>query len=383
MAKDRKTVTRDKLTASAVDLFSQNWYDAVSVAEICRNADLSNGVFYRYYKDKEELIRQILDGFLDVIETRFQNVEGNDVRSRLISFFSFVLESNRDDLPYIAIFREGEYRFPEYEQRLRDIYLSVLFKVYEREVSISEYLYIIGSIRFLLRRPCFSKDSITAEFLADLVYRGIFTEELSAAPGCLDINSPQATENPDEADTKTKLILSGRKLIAENGFYKVNIFEVTRNAGFAVGTFYLHFSSKEEFFSEIILYLGRQLRHYIASNLRNGLNRLEVELQGQMLFLKYFETHQQNYQLVREAEFVVRETAERYYDRIEKGYRFEQSDLSFDLSEQGGVSAEIAKNFLMGISHFLGIEYLFGGSCDDPKKLISELSIPLTSGIKK
>ncbi len=383
MAKDRKTATIEKLTASAVELFSNNWYEAVSVAEICRNAELSNGVFYRYFKDKEELVRQILDSFLDVIESRFKDVEGDDVRSRLISFFTYVLVSNRDDLPYIAIFREGEFRFPEYEQRLRDIYLSVLYKVYGREVSISEYLYIIGSIRFLLRRPCFSKNNITAEFLADLVYMGIFSGKLAAGPEALSIDPPSTIEDPAGADTKTKLILAGRKLIAENGFYKVNIYEVTRTAGYAVGTFYLHFASKEEFFSEIILYLGRQLRHYIASNLKKGLNRLEIELQGQLLFLRYFETHQQNYQLVREAEFIVRETAEKYYDRIEKGYNLEQSDLSFDLSEQGGVSAEIAKNFLMGISHFLGIEYLFGGGSDDPRKLISELSVPLTGGIKK
>ena len=382
MSESGKKATRDRLTASAVELFSENWYEAVSVAEICRHGELSNGVFYRYFKDKEELFRQILDGFLDVIENRFRNISGAGVRERLVSFFEFVLESNRNDLPYIAIFREGEYRFPEYEQRLRDIYIEALQRVYNRKVSLAEYLYIIGSIRFLLRRPCFNSELITAVYLADLVYNGIFKEH-NIDFSCLDINLPPAAENPAEADTKTKLILSGRKLIAENNFYKVNIFEITRNAGFAVGTFYIHFSSKEELFSEIVLYLGRQLRYYISSNLGRNLNRIEQELQGWVLFLKYFETHQQNYELVREAEFVVRETAARYYNRIESGYIFEKSIFRTGEGNDAEAERAVTANFLMGIAHFLGIECFFGGNVKNPIELIRQIAAPLCSGVKE
>ena len=43
-----------KLLESARDLFSEKWYESVSVAEICRNAGLSNGTFYKNFKTKKK-----------------------------------------------------------------------------------------------------------------------------------------------------------------------------------------------------------------------------------------------------------------------------------------------------------------------------------------
>ncbi len=361
---------------SAVALFSENWYDAISVAEICRNGGLSNGVFYRYYKDKEVLFREILDGFLEVIETRMSKISGADVEERLISFYGFILESNIDDIAYINIFREGEYKFPEYEQRLRVIYTEALRRVYRRTVTVAEYLFIVGSVRFLLRRPCFDEQKISGEYLKDLVYNGIFECSSEIDLSCLNVDLPPAVDNADEADTRTKLILSGKQLIAENSFYKVNIYEITRKAGFAVGTFYINFKSKEDLFREVVVYLGKQLRHYISSNLGENLSRIEREIQGWMLFLKYFETHIQNYQLVREAEFVIRDTAKEYYNKFEKGY----------LRQSGGLRPDdeaVAANFLIGIAHFLGIEHFFSKNIEDPRKVIEELSGLICRGVKK
>ena len=51
---------RERLVAAAVELFSKKWYGTVSVAEICRAAGLSNGVFYRYFDGKEGLFKVIL-----------------------------------------------------------------------------------------------------------------------------------------------------------------------------------------------------------------------------------------------------------------------------------------------------------------------------------
>lgn len=50
--------TRKKLLNTALILFSENWYETVSVAEICRRAELSNGIFYKYFKNKEELFKE-------------------------------------------------------------------------------------------------------------------------------------------------------------------------------------------------------------------------------------------------------------------------------------------------------------------------------------
>ena len=59
--------TAERLVAAAVRLFSQKWYGTVSVAEICREAGLSNGIFYRYFDGKEALFKVILGRVLDQV----------------------------------------------------------------------------------------------------------------------------------------------------------------------------------------------------------------------------------------------------------------------------------------------------------------------------
>jgi hypothetical protein len=95
-----------------------------------------------------------------------------------------------------------------------------------------------------------------------------------------------------------------------------------------------------------------------------------------MLFLKYFETHIQNYQIVREAEFVIKDTAREYYNKFEKGY----------LKQKGVPRSEdesVVANFLIGIAHFLGIEYFFSKNIEDPKQVVEELSTLICGGVKE
>jgi AcrR family transcriptional regulator len=73
----------ERLASAAVALFSKKWYGTVSVAEICRAAGLSNGVFYRYYGDKEELFQVILGRILEQVRAALESVEGDTPRERL------------------------------------------------------------------------------------------------------------------------------------------------------------------------------------------------------------------------------------------------------------------------------------------------------------
>jgi AcrR family transcriptional regulator len=79
MAKD----TPDKIRRAALQLFSTRWFETVSIAEICREAEVSNGVFYRYYSNKGELVRDLLDEFLAQFEAELQAIDGDSPDQRL------------------------------------------------------------------------------------------------------------------------------------------------------------------------------------------------------------------------------------------------------------------------------------------------------------
>ncbi len=55
-------------------------------------------------------------------------------------------------------------------------------------------------------------------------------------------------------ETRRRLLLSGAKEFAKNGFERTSISAIAKDAGVATGTVFFHFNSKEGLFREIALY---------------------------------------------------------------------------------------------------------------------------------
>lgn len=49
--------TRKQLIESGIELFSSKAFDEVSISEVCKTAELSNGIFYKYFKTKKNSIK--------------------------------------------------------------------------------------------------------------------------------------------------------------------------------------------------------------------------------------------------------------------------------------------------------------------------------------
>jgi AcrR family transcriptional regulator len=56
---------RDAIRASAARLFARNGYPASSIAELARACGVSKALLYHYYRDKEQLLFDIADRYLD------------------------------------------------------------------------------------------------------------------------------------------------------------------------------------------------------------------------------------------------------------------------------------------------------------------------------
>lgn len=72
MPEELKKATKEKIFKVAAELFSRDGYYKVSVREICEAADVTKPVLYYYYKDKENLLcemmketRQIIERFIE------------------------------------------------------------------------------------------------------------------------------------------------------------------------------------------------------------------------------------------------------------------------------------------------------------------------------
>jgi AcrR family transcriptional regulator len=90
LAKRKGERTRLRLKAAAARLLGEVGYRDLRVSDIHEDADVSNALFYVYFKNKEEISQEVLDGFLAFLEgfpererppeTRFASIAHGNLR---------------------------------------------------------------------------------------------------------------------------------------------------------------------------------------------------------------------------------------------------------------------------------------------------------------
>jgi len=375
--------TAERLLTAAVGLFSKKWYGTVSVAEICRAAGLSNGIFYRYFDGKEALFKVILGRVLDQVREVLERVEGTTPRKRIRHFAEAIFRFSQDHPDLVSVFREGQYRYFEYERRLVSIYTRSLGAALGREIGLAEYLFALGGLRFCAINQAFNTAPVHLEAACDILTDGLF-HGLSFDPD--KVFGGTATPLPValEEGARERLLRSGRRLFGEKGFFETNIHEVTSGARFSVGTFYTYFESKEAFYAEIIAMVGHDVRAFISSNLANpgteSLNALEYELRGLWLWLVYVSIDRHCYDLVREAEFVLPATVREYYGAFAAGYHHRPPGRRVTMAAPG-MDEETAIEYLMGLAHYFGLETAFDESPVNARALVETIGGYLARGL--
>jgi len=380
-----KAGTAERLLEAAVGRFATKWYGTVSVAEICRAAGLSNGVFYRYWPDKETLFKDILGEVLERVREAVEAVEveargGPEGRMRALAATILAFpDAHRDR---VAVFREGQYRFFEFERRLVGTYLRAVGTALGREAGRAEYLFALGGLRFCADRRTFNGTAVAFETLCAILEGGLF-RGLSMDSAKVFGGSASLPSVPLEEGARERLLRAGRRLFGAKGFFETNIHEVTDAAQLSVGAFYTYFGSKEAFYREIIVQVGEDARQFSARNLAapgdGPLNLLERELRRLWLWLVYLSYDKGCYSILREAEFVLPEAVRAYYDGIAAGYLGRAPELRItrfapELDE--GTAIE----FIMGLAHYFGMEAAFDDTLVNVRGLVEALGGYLACG---
>ncbi len=263
------TATKERLIDAATEQFARKWYGTVSVAEICRSAGLSNGVFYRYFKNKESLFRSILSKVLDMIREAVEVPGTGSPQERLRIFVDAIIDFSWMHRDLVSVFREGQYRFFEYERRLISIYMRSLGTALGREARLPEYLFALGGVRFCAIRRALQGVEIRIDDIHDILWSGLF-RGMSFEPDRVFGGSALPLPVALDVTARERLLRAGKRLFGEKGFFETNIYEVTDGAGLSVGAFYTYFESKEVFYAELIRQVGHEVRFFIARNLSFG-----------------------------------------------------------------------------------------------------------------
>lgn len=189
--------------------------------------------------------------------------------------------------------------------------------------------------------------------------------------------SPQENGEPHLTKgerTRARLVAAAEEVFGEGTYDEASIVEITRRAGVSQGTFYLYFPSKLEIFREVVAYLGHQLRTRLAQATEGAQSRAEIERIGFEAFFDYVEEHPELYRIIRQAEFVDRDSFRAHYERLAEGYRDGLEKAMRD-GEVRRTDPEALAYCLMGVAELIGMRWILWedgrGAGKIPKQVVS------------
>jgi AcrR family transcriptional regulator len=121
--------------------------------------------------------------------------------------------------------------------------------------------------------------------------------------------------------SRRRVLEAAERVFGEKGYFPTSITDITREAGVAQGTFYVHFQSKLHVFIELLDALTDIVIETSHAAVATAKNRLEKEELGLAAYFRFVNEHPNWYRIIRQAEFVDVAAFRKYYSRIASGYQ--------------------------------------------------------------
>lgn len=367
--------TKDKIIEAAIDLFATQPYEEVSVAQICKNAGVSNGIIYTYFKNKSELFQYLLEEVITRIEHYFEDIQGDTIRERLESYININLNLTKKEFKLIKIYRAGQYKFIDYEKKIKIIYNNGLEKVFGRKMDKYENFFILAGIRFINVFYVENNLECDVKFLVKILLYG-FLGDFKISIKSFNEMSFFLRVPFNSSSIKCQLLEKGTEIFMTKDFYDVKVLDITKSASISSGGFYNYFENKDEFFNEIMIRFKKQLFHFLRDNYKKNFLPNENHVMFLYLMLEYFKDSYYKDKLVREMEFVVPDL---YFSFLEKDFKFyieTLDDLNYSFERK-----KIIASVLLGIAHYMRIEFFYTKNITNKEEFLEKMAYYFKNGI--
>jgi AcrR family transcriptional regulator len=175
-----------------------------------------------------------------------------------------------------------------------------------------------------------------------------------------DSTSPPAPATARGHRTRQKLVEAAERVFGEKGFERAGIADITREAGVALGTFYVYFTDKKALLVEVVDALADRLKGDLAAATAGLEDRVEIERAGFQAFFEFVTKHRLLYRVVRQAEFVDEACFQRYYRGFAVPYA-RALETAQGKGQLRRIDPETLAYCLMGIADFLGMRFVLWG----------------------
>lgn len=130
---------------------------------------------------------------------------------------------------------------------------------------------------------------------------------------------PRSKRDVRSEETRNKLIQAGARTVGRYGYEGASIARITARAKVALGTFYRHFKSRQEFFDQLLPAMGDHLLSFIKSRVDRDVVGAEREEQRLRAYFGFLQEHPWYHRLLHESEVMAPKADAVYFDLMTSG----------------------------------------------------------------
>jgi AcrR family transcriptional regulator len=383
--------TRAEILGKAHEVFKDMGYYGSSIAEITQRCGVSMATFYQYFKNKEEVFLElndlIISHFTGKVESLFER--GLGFEDRLRNSIRLLFDHTRNNFAFHRILGEAQLTDQvtvAYYESVARLYREMLRREigYGNIGAVDPNIVAYGLIGICYfnslewdANQTLSPEEIT-DLIMDLVMKGINgLTPWKRSPDWDFLSMPEPLPLEPEATfpltkgekTRRSIFHAAEKVFGQYGFHRAGIADITREAGVAQGTFYIHFASKGDLIEGFVRYINHEMRCELQRVVGKTEDRRDAERVGILGFFEFLLKHKQIYRVVPECEMIRREVALWYYQKMARGY-IQGLENGMKRGEIRSLPPDFLARSVMGLVHFLGLKWVIWNN--NPRPAIPE-----------
>lgn len=180
--------------------------------------------------------------------------------------------------------------------------------------------------------------------------------------------------------TLNKIVNSAEKLFYKKGYHGTGINDITTASNVALGTFYIYFEDKMSIYRYLLVQYSHRIRMHIAKEIAGIEDRVEAERIGLRAFLLFIAKHKHIYNIIWESLYIDKKLFVDYYTQFAANYA-RQIKQAQEADEMKRYDPEIVAFVMMGISNFIGLNYIMFKDEKNVDQVVDEVIRILKDGL--
>jgi len=180
--------------------------------------------------------------------------------------------------------------------------------------------------------------------------------------------------------TLNKIVNSAEKLFYKKGYHGTGINDITTASNVALGTFYIYFEDKMSIYRYLLVQYSHRIRMHISKEIAGIEDRVEAERIGLRAFLLFIAKHKHIYNIIWESLYIDKKLFVDYYTQFAANY-VRQIKQAQEADEMKQYDPEIVAFVMMGISNFIGLNYIMFKDEKNVDQVVDEVIRILKDGL--